>query len=196
MLKNTWIVLGASTAIFVAGFSLGSVRQAGSVAHAQAGKNVYELRTYTAPDGKLGDLNARFRNHTLRIFEKHGMKNVLYMTPQDAPDSQNTLIYVLEHPSRDAAKKSWDAFRTDPEWQKVAKDTHGQRPDHQQDRLGVRRSDRLFADEVGGAMTRIAVLLGLGAAAGRLDLCAAAARRGRRRSALHRQVDRRWTGRS
>lgn len=123
MLKNTWFVLGASTAIFVAGFSLGSVRQAGSVAHAQAGKHVYELRTYTAPDGKLGELNARFRNHTTRIFTKHGMKNVLYMTPQDAPDSQNTLIYVLEHPSREAAKKAWDAFRVDPEWQKVSKET-------------------------------------------------------------------------
>jgi hypothetical protein len=128
MLKNTWFLLGASTAIFVAGFSLGSIRQDGSVAHAQAGKKVYELWTYTAPEGKLGDLNARFRNHTLRIFEKHGMKNVLYMTPQDAPDSQNTLIYVLEHQSRDAAKKSWDAFRTDPEWQKVAKDTTANGP--------------------------------------------------------------------
>jgi hypothetical protein len=127
MLKNTWFVIGASTAIFVAGFSLGSVRQAGT-AHAQAGKHVYELRTYTAPEGKLGDLNARFRNHTLRIFAKHGMKNVLYMTPQDAPDSQNTLIYVLEHQSREAAKKSWDAFRTDPEWQKVAKETTANGP--------------------------------------------------------------------
>jgi len=123
MLKNTWFVLGASTAIFVAGFSLGSLRQAGSVAHAQAGKHVYELRTYTAPEGKLGELNARFRNHTRRIFEKHGMKNVLYMTPQDAPDSQNTLIYVLEHQSRDAAKKSWAAFSADPEWKKVAEES-------------------------------------------------------------------------
>jgi hypothetical protein len=123
MLKNTWFVLGASTAIFVAGFSLGSVRQAGSVAHAQAGKHVYELRTYTAPEGKLGELNARFRNHTMQIFSRHGMKNVLYMTPQDAPDSQNTLIYVLEHSSREAAKKSWDAFRADPEWQKVQKES-------------------------------------------------------------------------
>jgi hypothetical protein len=122
MLKNTWFVIAASTAIFVAGFSLGSVRQAG-VAHAQAGKHVYELRTYTAPDGKLGELNARFRNHTLRIFEKHGMKNVLYMTPQDAPDSQNTLIYVLEHQSRDAAKKSWAAFSADPEWKKVSEES-------------------------------------------------------------------------
>ena len=120
MLKNRWFVLGASTAIFVAGFSLGSLRPAGSVAQAQAGKHVYEIRTYTAMDGKLGDLNKRFRDHTVRIFNKHGMKSVVYMTPQDAPLSQNTLIYVLEHPSRDAAKKAWDAFRTDEEWKKVS----------------------------------------------------------------------------
>jgi hypothetical protein len=117
MLKNKWFVVGAS-AIFVAGFSLGSVRQIG-IAHAQAGKHVYELRTYTSPEGKLGDLNARFRNHTMRIFNKHGMKSVIYMTPQDAPLSQNTLIYILEHPSREAAKKAWADFRDDAEWKKV-----------------------------------------------------------------------------
>ena len=120
MLKNTWFVLGASTAIFVAGFSLGSLHQAGSIAHAQAGKHVYELRTYTAPEGKLGDLNKRFRDHTLSIFNKHGMKSVIYMTPQDAPDSANTLVYVLEHPSREAAKKAWADFAADPEWVKVS----------------------------------------------------------------------------
>ena len=103
-------------------------------------KHVYELRTYTAPDGKLGDLNARFRNHTLRIFEKHGMKNVLYMTPQDAPDSQNTLIYVLEHQSREAAKKSWDAFRPIRSGRRSPRKRTAERPDHQQGRLGVRRS--------------------------------------------------------
>ena len=122
MLKNTWIVLGASTAIFVAGFSLGSLSQ-GSVAQAQAGKHVYEVRTYTAPDGKLGELNKRFRDHTVRIFNKHGMKSVLYITPQDAPLSQNTLIYVLEHPSREDAKKAWAAFAADPEWKKVAEES-------------------------------------------------------------------------
>jgi NIPSNAP protein len=120
MLKNTWFVLGASTAIFVAGFSLGSLRQAGSVAQAQAGKHVYELRTYTAPEGKLGELNKRFRDHTRRIFDKHGMKSVIYMTPQDAPLSQNTLIYILEHPSREAAKKAWADFAADEEWKKVS----------------------------------------------------------------------------
>jgi len=120
MLKNTWAMAGIAAAIFVAGFSLGSVLQPASVLHAQMGKHVFELRTYTAPEGKLSELNARFRNHTMRIFNKHGMKSVVYMTPQDAPDSQDTLIYVLEHPSREAAKKAWADFQADPEWQKVS----------------------------------------------------------------------------
>ena len=114
--------LVSAAALLAIGFAAGSWN-ASSVAHAQNAGKVFELRTYTAPDGKLGELNARFRNHTLKIFERLGMKNVLYMTPQDAPDSQNTLIYVLEHQSREAAKKSWDAFRTDPEWQKVSKES-------------------------------------------------------------------------
>ena len=119
MIVNKWIGLAASTVIFVAGFALGSFRTSSDVAHAQ-GKHVYELRTYTAPEGKLGNLNARFRDHTIRIFNKHGMKSILYMTPQDAPNSQNTLIYVLEHPSREAAKKAWADFAADEEWKKVS----------------------------------------------------------------------------
>ena len=54
------------------------------------------------------------------MFTKHGMTNIGYWTPQDPPLSQNTLIYVIAHPSREAAKKSWAAFQADPEWQKVA----------------------------------------------------------------------------
>ncbi len=119
MLKNHWFVLGASTIIFLAGLSAGSLFQSG-VAHAQAAKHVFEVRTYTAPEGKLGELHARFRDHTIRIFNKHGMKSVVYLAPQDAPDSANTLIYVLEHPSREAAKKAWADFQADPEWVKVA----------------------------------------------------------------------------
>ena len=119
MVKTTGLMLAGATAIFVAGIAVGSTMQNLAVAHAQAGK-VYELRTYTAPDGKLGDLHARFRNHTMRIFDKHGMKSVAYFSPQDAPLSQNTLIYVLEHPSRDEAKKHWAEFSADPEWQKVS----------------------------------------------------------------------------
>ena len=122
MLKNHWFVLGASTFIFLAGLSAGSLLQSG-VAHAQAAKHVIEVRTYTAPEGKLGELHARFRDHTVRIFNKHGMKSVVYLAPQDAPDSANTLIYVLEHPSREAAKKAWADFAADPEWVKVSADS-------------------------------------------------------------------------
>jgi hypothetical protein len=73
---------------------------------------VYELRTYHAYPEKYDELLARFRNHTLRIFEKHGMKNVAYWEAADAP----LLIYVLEHRNRDAAKLSWANMSTDPEW--------------------------------------------------------------------------------
>ena len=90
------------------------------VVQAQAANKVFELRTYTAPDGKLPDLNARFRNHTMRIFQKHGMTNVGYWVPQDAPAKDNTLIYIISHASRDAAKKSWADFAADPEWKKVS----------------------------------------------------------------------------
>jgi hypothetical protein len=122
MLKNRWFVLAGSSVIFLAGLSAGSLLQSG-IAHAQSGKHVYELRTYTAPEGKLADLHSRFRDHTMRIFNKHGMKSVIYLSPQDAPDSANTLIYVLEHPSREAAKKAWADFQADPEWVKVAADS-------------------------------------------------------------------------
>jgi hypothetical protein len=114
--------VGAALALVAIGFAFGSGHGA-SVAQAQAGNRVFELRTYTAPDGKLPELQARFRNHTMRIFEKHGMKNVGYWVPQDAPLKDNTLIYVISHESRDAAKKSWAAFGADPEWQKVAKES-------------------------------------------------------------------------
>jgi hypothetical protein len=84
-------------------------------------KHVYELRIYHTLPGRLPALQARFRDQTRRIFDKHNMTSVGYWTPQDAPASDNTLIYVLSHPSRDEAKKNWAAFGADPEWQQVAK---------------------------------------------------------------------------
>ena len=80
---------------------------------------VYELRTYTTLEGRLPNLHARFKNHTLKLFEKHGMKNVLYWTPTDEKTANNTLIYVVWHASLEAAKKSWDGFRADPDWIKA-----------------------------------------------------------------------------
>jgi NIPSNAP protein len=85
-----------------------------------ASSHVFEFRTYTAEPGKLEALNARFRDHTMRIFKKHDMTSVGYFTPQDDPLSNNTLMYILEFPNREAAKKSWEEFRNDPEWKKVA----------------------------------------------------------------------------
>jgi len=82
---------------------------------------VYELRVYHCYEGKLPDLWKRFREHTTTIFEKHGMKNVAYWTPMDEPQKSNTLIYILAHPSREAAAANWKAFSADPEWQSVQK---------------------------------------------------------------------------
>ena len=107
-------------ALLMVGFAAGRLTSDGASAHAQAGNRVFELRTYTTNEGKLPALQARFRDHTLKFFTKHGMTNIGYWTPQDAPLSQNTLIYIIAHPSREAAKKSWAAFQADPEWQKVA----------------------------------------------------------------------------
>lgn len=80
---------------------------------------VYEMRIYYAASGKLDDLNKRFRDHTLRLFEKHRIENIGYWTPID--NTNNALIYVLAHASREAAKKSWADFLADPDWKAAAK---------------------------------------------------------------------------
>ena len=78
---------------------------------------VYELRTYTASKGNLGGLNDRFKNHTMKLFEKHGMTNVVYWNVlKGEKGDDNTLVYLLAHKSPEAAKKSFDAFRQDPDW--------------------------------------------------------------------------------
>ena len=78
---------------------------------------VYELRVYHTYEDKLDDLLRRFREHTMQLFEKHGIRNVAYWTPIDEPLKGRTLFYILAHPSREAANANWDAFRNDPEWQ-------------------------------------------------------------------------------
>jgi len=114
--KWTFVLLAAI--MFAAGFAVRGMLS-GSVVHAQTAGHVFELRTYTAAPGKLGALNARFRDHTVRLFTKHGMKHVGYWTPAEGPLAENTLIYVLMHDSREAAQKSWAAFRADPDWIKA-----------------------------------------------------------------------------
>jgi hypothetical protein len=78
---------------------------------------VYELRIYHVNEGKLDDLLRRFRDHTIALFNKHHMKSLAYWTPTDDPLKGKTLVYILEHPSREAATSNWQAFRDDPEWQ-------------------------------------------------------------------------------
>lgn len=85
-----------------------------------ASGRVFELRTYTTNEGKLDTLDTRFREHTKKLFEKHGMTNLPYFHPTDADKGAGkTLIYLLAHNSVESAKKSFDAFRADPEWIKV-----------------------------------------------------------------------------
>ena len=92
---------------------------------AEAEYPLYELRTYYTHEGKIDDLHARFSNHTMALFEKHGIKNLAYWSPADDP---SVLIYLIAHKSAEAAKASWTAFGQDPEWQKVAKASRANGP--------------------------------------------------------------------
>ena len=114
-MKQHRIALGAMvlTAIGLIAFSAGI-----SVGQGQ-NTRVYELRTYTTLPGRLPALNKRFAEHTIQLFEKHGMKSEIYWVPTDEPLKDNTLIYVISHESREAADKNWKEFQTDPDWIKA-----------------------------------------------------------------------------
>jgi len=119
-MKKLWTIITLVVA-FAGGFALRGVLPGEPVVQAQGAGRIFELRTYTAVDAeKLTALHARFRNHTLKLFEKHGMQNIGYWKPMDAPLSANTMVYVIAHKSREAAKASWTAFQNDPDWKKVA----------------------------------------------------------------------------
>ncbi len=96
--------------------------------NAQPPSHVYELRLYHPHEGKLDALKARFGDHTDAIFRRHNMKSIGYWFPEDAPDSQNLFIYILEHPSRQEAEKNWAAFQADPEWKKVKAESEANGP--------------------------------------------------------------------
>jgi len=110
-----------ATVLVSAGFAVGRASQT-------APSHVYELRTYTAADGKLDNVVARFRDHTVRIFNKHNMKSVGYWLPSEGPLAGKTLVYILEHPSREEATKNWAAFRTDPDWVKAKAESEAAGP--------------------------------------------------------------------
>lgn len=77
---------------------------------------IYELRVYTANPGKMEALHSRFRDHTRGLFERHGMTSVGYWVQTEPEDGAGDLIYILAHPSREAAAAAWTAFRADPDW--------------------------------------------------------------------------------
>lgn len=117
-MRGAW----ALTLLLMGGLMIGAAGQA------VGDDAVYEMRTYTTHPGKLDDLHARFRDHTVKIFAKHGMESIAYWVPTDGEQSKNTLIYIIKHASRDAAAKSWQAFREDPDWQKARAESEADGP--------------------------------------------------------------------
>ena len=113
MAKKTWLLVAAG---LVLGASLALVHAADTPQAAR----VFEIRTYHTFPGRLDALNKRFREHTMRIFTKHGMTNVAYWTFEDSLAKESTLIYVISHASREQARKNWEEFRNDPEWKAIA----------------------------------------------------------------------------
>ena len=111
------IVLGAAVALavglgaFWAGMSMGQEKKMNT--------RVYELRTYTTLPGRLPALHKRFAEHTMKLFEKHGIRNEMYWILTDDARKDNTLIYLLSHESQEAAEKNWKAFQADADWIKV-----------------------------------------------------------------------------
>lgn len=103
---------------------LAAVALLSSPAYAQDDGPVFELRTYKSTPGNLDALMTRFRDHTMRLFEKHGMTNIGYWQPTDPALAEDTLIYLLRHESQDAANASWRAFGSDPEWQRVNEESN------------------------------------------------------------------------
>ena len=83
----------------------------------------FEMRTYTAPPGKLEALHARFRDHTNKLFVKHGMQLVGYWTPTEGEKASNTLVYILAYPSKEAREKAWKDFQDDADWKKAKEES-------------------------------------------------------------------------
>ena len=115
--KRRTLLQALSAAAFLPSSLFAASRREGGSDQATAG--VFELRVYHAAPGKLGELEARFRDHTIRIFERHGIKSLAYWTPLDEPEKSSTLIYILQHPSREAAAVNWKSFQDDAEWKSV-----------------------------------------------------------------------------
>src|SRR5260370_25583839 len=126
---------------FALGLCLAGPAAAGEDKNDKAEKKVdtrvFEMRTYYATTGKMKALHARFKDHTNKLFEKHGMTIIGFWTPTDPKEADEKLIYMLAYPSKDVADKSWKAFRDDPEWKK-AKD------ESEKDGVLVKKADSVY----------------------------------------------------
>jgi len=112
-MKRRDLLQGMGAAAMLAGLSGAGAQEKGS--------GIFELRVYHCFEGKLPNLLKRFREHTMALFERHGITNVAYWTPVDeGPLKGNTLFYIVKYPSREEATKRWKSFASDPEWIKVA----------------------------------------------------------------------------
>jgi hypothetical protein len=118
-MKRRTLLQSVSAAAFVPPRVWGAPESGSKGGGAADSSVAYELRVYHAAAGKLNDLLARFRDHTDKLFARHGMKSVAYWTPTDEPAKSNMLIYILRHPSREAATLNWKSFQDDPEWKSV-----------------------------------------------------------------------------
>jgi hypothetical protein len=114
------ISLFRACALTALSFAAGSLLIQRPSVHAQSSR-VFELRVYHTYPGRLPALESRFRDHTISIFNRHHITSVGYWVPQESPQTENTLIYIVSHESRESAKKNWAEFGADPEWQQVSK---------------------------------------------------------------------------
>jgi hypothetical protein len=132
------VLLGLFLLLAYAGFAAAQEKEKAPSASSQ--NRVFELRTYYTHDGRLDALNKRFRDHTCRLFQKHGMELIGFWTPQDEKDGKGgKLVYLLAFPSREAASASWKAFQADPDWQKARKES-------EQDGPIVKKVESVFLD--------------------------------------------------
>lgn len=123
-MKKILTVLACSVfAVLIVALAVASSAAKAADATGKQGK-IFELRTYVTHPGKLEALHKRFREHTCALFKKHGIELIGFWTPAEGPEAQNTLIYIVAFPSKEAQAKAWADFKADPVWQKVFKESH------------------------------------------------------------------------
>ena len=104
-------------------------------------ERVFEMRVYHTVPGKVQALESRFRDKITPLFAKHNLTPVGFWVPEDAPASDNTFIYILAHPSREEAKKNWDAFFAEPEFAEIIKSEQTEKTVNSVDSTYMRPTD-------------------------------------------------------